>query len=473
MAETPTPTHHRAALGAGGLVVLLLGYLMTMMDTFVVNVALPTLERELHLSTAGLELVVAGYTLAFTVLLVLGGRLGDMWGRRRVLAVGLIGFTVTSLACGLAQTGTELIVFRVLQGASAALLPTQVLGTIQATTEGRTRMRALSAYASVGGLALAVGQIVGGALLHLDLAGTTWRPLFFINVPLGVLALAGLALVPESRSRVAARIDGRGTVLLALTLLALLVPMSQGRALGWPWWTWVCLVAVIPLGWWLARTELAVERSGALPLLSPQLVSIPQVRRGLALAGPFLVGFGSFMFVFALTVQGLLHHGALVAALAILPMAIAFFVGAFVTQRLLDRIGTRTLAVGGAVQAVGLAATALPMLLSWPDVPLWILTPGLTLAGLGQAMIFGGSFRTVLEPVPADLAGAGSGILVTVQQGALTIGVAALGTLFSAMVDVDPRWAFPSVVGVPIVIALGIALASRRVQVPAPVGAAR
>ncbi|NHN56153.1 MFS transporter [Calidifontibacter sp. DB0510] len=460
-----SPADPAPRLRALGLATLLTAYLMTMMDTFIVNVALPTMQTELSMTTAGLELVVAGYTIAFTLLLVLGGRLGDMIGRRRMLAVGLVGFTVSSLLCGLAIGGTDLILYRILQGVFAALLPTQVLGTIQATTTGEQRHRALSLYASVGGIALAVGQLVGGVLLHADIAGSSWRPLFFINVPLGILALVGLATVPESRSPLPAQVDVRGTVLLGLTLLALLIPMNQGRALGWPWWTWVSLLVVLPLAYAVWRVEQSVEARGRTPLLPPRLLHIPQVRRGLMLAAPFFMGFGSFMFVFAITLQNELHRSALTSAVAILPMAVAFFCGAFVTQRLVPRIGNRVLTIGGVLQAIGLTAVATPLWWQWPHVSLPTLAPGLAVAGLGQAFFFGGIYRAVLQPVPHELAGVGSGVLVTIQQGALATGVAGLATLCAA---VGSRWgganAFAVGIAFQVVAGLGIALGARSLK---------
>lgn len=424
------PAGESRDLTNAGLMVLLAAYLMTMMDTFIVNIALPTIGDELSLGTAQLEMVVAGYSLSLTTFLVMGGRLGDMWGRRRVLAIGLIGFTIASLLCGVATEGWQLVAYRIIQAACAALILPQVLGTIQATTTGAARHRAQSLYASTGGIALAFGQVLGGLLLTANIADTSWRSLFWVNVPVGVAVIAALAVVPENRTRTVARVDWVGTALLTTTLLLALVPLSQGRSLGWPWWLWPLLVAAPISAIVLWRAERAVEHRGRLPLLSPRLLITPGVHRGLGVAIPFFIGFGGFLFVFALTVQHYLGHDPLPSALALLPAGITFFAGAFLTRRRIQRIGSRTLVVGGLTQIIGLIATATPVLALHTGVSLWGLVPGLSIMGLGLAMIFGASFHVVLAAVPIDMAGAGSGVLVTTQQAALTAGVALVGSLY-------------------------------------------
>lgn len=231
-------------LSLAGLAVVLLGTLLPMMDSFIVNVALPTIGEDLGAANADLELVVAGYGLACTLLLVLGGRLGDAFGRRRVLALGLLGFVVTSLLCALATGPGWLIAARVAQGATAALIPPQVLGTIQAAITPERRARAMSLYAAVSGLAAILGLVLGGVLLRADLWGTSWRLLFLINLPLGLAAaLLAVFLVPDTRSAHPTGLDPRGTALLG-SLVLLLVPVNRGPVLGWPWWTFVLLEGV-------------------------------------------------------------------------------------------------------------------------------------------------------------------------------------------------------------------------------------
>src|SRR5882724_156992 len=235
-------------LSGAGLATVLLGTALPMIDFFIVNVALPTINVNLHASTSTLELVVAGYGIGYALLLVLGGRLGDTFGRRKLFLAGITAFTLTSLLCGLAPTAGLLVVARALQGASAAMMLPQVLSTIQATTTGQRRSKALGFYGAVGGLSSVVGQLLGGALVSADIAGTSWRPIFLVNVPVGIIGLLlARRTVPETRSANPIGIDRLGTLLLGVTLLALLIPLMEGGALGWPAWM-LALLGVVPFG---------------------------------------------------------------------------------------------------------------------------------------------------------------------------------------------------------------------------------
>jgi MFS family permease len=421
-------------LTGAGLTVILVGVLLPMLDFFIVNVALPTIDRDLHASQPLLELVVSGYATAYALLLVLGGRLGDALGRKRLFLAGMAAFTVTSLACGLATSAVMLVAARVAQGASAALMVPQVLATIQAATTGDRRARALGRYGATGGLAAVLGQVLGGLLVSLNLDGTGWRPIFLVNVPIGV---AGLLLakryVPDTRHGNAAKVDGRGTILLGLTVLAVLLPLTEGRSLGWPAWT-IALLAFAPVAavaFW--RTEVRAERAGQTPLVPPSLLRHASMRRGLLLALPFFAGFGAFMFCYALLVQVGLHDSALTAGAGLAPMAAAFLIASLSTSRLLARYGARVLAAGGLLQAVGLAVLGGTVYAGWPHVSVLALAPGLIIAGYGQGLVMSPLFGVVLSEVPQAAAGAGSGVLTTTQQTALALGVATLGSLFLAL----------------------------------------
>ena len=243
-----TTGRHRAsadpALSPLGLFTVLLGAALPLIDFFIVNVALPTMDRDLHAGPAVLELVVAGYGVAYAVLLVLGGRLGDTFGRRRLFLAGMAAFGLTSLACGLAPGAWSLVAARVAQGAAAALMLPQVLATIHSSTSGSRRARALSMYGATAGLSMVAGQILGGVLVAADIAGTGWRAVFLVNVPVAVIGLVlAVRTVPETRSERPAPVDVPGTVLLALSLITLMVPLTEGRAAGWPLWTWLMLGA--------------------------------------------------------------------------------------------------------------------------------------------------------------------------------------------------------------------------------------
>jgi MFS family permease len=425
------PASERPTIGPAGIAVLLLGAFLPIVDFFVVNVALPTIDSTLHASAPKLELVVAGYGTVYAALLVVGGRLGDALGRRRVFVAGLVGFTVTSLLCGLAPSIGALVTFRLLQGATAALIVPQVLATFQATLEGQRRARALGLYGATAGIATVVGQVVGGLLVTADIAGTEWRPIFLVNVPVGLFALAVVfPHVPATKSDHPAGVDLPGTVLFAATLTALLVPLTEGRSVGWPLWTWLVLALAPVLGGATYLVERRTERTGAAPLLPPSLLQVRSMRRGLALGLPFFLSFGGFMFVFALTVQDGLHADALHGGLAIAPFALAFLVGSLLTPRAIERFGRAALGWGALGQTAGLGVLVWTVTEKWPHVPLLALAPGLLIAGFGQAFIFGSLFRLVLADVPPHLAGIGGGVLVTLQQSGLALGVATLGTLY-------------------------------------------
>ncbi|MFD7321203.1 MFS transporter [Streptomyces sp. NPDC059875] len=426
--------HATPALGSLGLFTVLLGAALPLIDFFIVNVALPTIDHDLAAGPAMLELVVAGYGLSYAVLLVLGGRLGDLFGRRRLFLAGMAAFGLTSLACGLAPDAWTLVGARVAQGASAALMLPQVLATIHSSTTGARRAKALSLYGATAGLAMVAGQILGGVLVAADLAGTGWRAIFLVNVP---VAVAGLLLavrtVPETRSERPAPVDVPGTLLLGLSLLTLLAPLTEGRAAGWPLWTWIAL-GVFPFAagafWWV---ELRADRQGRTPLVPPSLLGLVSLRRGLALVLPFSIGFGGFMFVIAVALQQGLGMGAVVSGLALVPMAVAFFGASLAGPRLVRRWGTRVVTAGGLLQAVGITLLALTAWRSWPDLSVRSLLPGMAVAGLGQGLQLPVLFRIVLSDVPADRAGVGSGVMVTTQQSALALGVATLGSLFLSL----------------------------------------
>ncbi|KAK1186013.1 MFS transporter [Streptomyces sp. NBS 14/10] len=418
-------------MNALGLFTVLLGAALPLIDFFIVNVALPAMDRDLNAGPALLELVVAGYGVAYAVLLVLGGRLGDTFGRRRLFLAGMATFALTSLACGLAPNAWSLVAGRVAQGASAALLLPQVLATIHATTSGPRRARAVSLYGATAGLAMVAGQILGGVLVAADLAGTGWRAVFLVNVP---VALAGLALaaraIPETRSDRPAPVDVPGTALLALALIALLLPLTEGRAAGWPLWTWLLLAAFPVAAVAFYAIERRLETSGRTPLLPPSLFALPGLRRGLLMLLPFSAGFGGFMFVIAVALQQGLRYGPVEAGLALTPMATTFFIASLMGPRLVSRYGNRVVTTGSVIQAIGIALLILTVHQSWTDLTLADLLPGIAIAGFGQGLQLPILIRGILAEVPAERAGVGSGVMVTTQQSALALGVATLGTLF-------------------------------------------
>ena len=427
----PTPDETAPGVNAWALVTLLCGAFLPISSFFVINVALPSIGADLQASPAALQLVVGSYGIANAVLVVVGGRLGDGFGRRRLFLLGMAGFTVFSLLCGLAPTVPALLAARVGQGASAALMTPQVLATIMATLSGHHRGRAIGMFGAAGGIAAAAGQVLGGVLVSADVLGLGWRAVFLVYVPVGLIALAAaLRLLPETRAHVRIPVDFVGASLLAVTLVLLLLPTTEGRPLGWPAWIWLVLAATVPAGLVWSGHQRRTERSGRVPLVPPTVLQLRQLRLGLVVAVAFFTTFGGFMFAFALATQGEAGMSALQGGLTLTPLAATFLLVSIYGPALQARWGAGVIARGWIVQAVGYAALAVDVHLVWPDVtPLGLAVPMLII-GLGNGMVMMPLFGVVLSQVPPSQAGLGSGILITTQQTCLALGAATIGTLF-------------------------------------------
>ncbi|TVT27977.1 MFS transporter [Amycolatopsis rhizosphaerae] len=455
------------ALSRAGLATVLLGAALAPIDMFIVNVALPTIHSDLKTSTTALEWIVAGYAIAYALLLVVGGRLGDVFGRRRLFTAGLAAFTLTSLVCGLAPDATVLVAARVAQGGAAAMMVPQVLSIIQATTSGEQRARTLGYYGATGGIAMVIGQLFGGVLVSADIGGTSWRPVFLVNVPIGLLGLLlARRTLPETRATDPVGVDRAGTALLGLTLLTLLVPLMEGRTLGWPLWCWLLLAAFPFAATAFVRAERRMEQAGGAPLLPMSVLRVPSMRHGLGIAIPFFTSFGGFMFVYALTLQDGLHLGPLGSGLALTPLALAFLVTSLSSSRLVRRYGHRVVILGTTVQLLGLLTLLATVLMAWPNLDVADLAPGTLLCGAGQGLTAPTMFRLILSRVPAASAGVGSGVLTTTQQTSLALGVATLGSLFASLATGGLEGALLTVTGVQALLIAGIALAANRLPDP-------
>jgi hypothetical protein len=282
-----------------------------------------------------------------------------------------------------------------------------------------------------------------------------------INIPIGLLViLLASQVVPATRAAHPAGIDLAGTLLFAGTLVALLVPLTMGQKLGWPTWTWVMLVLAVVLAIVTFRVESGIEKRGEVPLLPPSVLRLRSMWRGLAMLLPYSMGFGAFMFVFALTVQDGLGFSALRSGLAILPMVILFFIGSMVSPRLISRYGRGAMAGGAGVQAIGLALIIAVIWRGWPHVSMFDLAGPLALIGGGQSLLFVGLFRVVLTDVPAHHGGIGGGVLVTLQQTGLALGVATLGTLYVALAPLSFSHAFAAAIGAQLAITVLLMLGS-------------
>lgn len=422
------PAAPPAAVPARGtLPVLLAGVFITTLDFFVVNVAIPALQRDLHATSGQIQFVVAGYGVALAAGLITGGRLGDLYGRRRMFAAGLAVFTLASAACALAPAPPVLIGARVGQGLGAALLMPQVLGIVNTVYTGAGRARAFTAYGVTMGLGGVFGQLVGGVLIRADLAGTGWRAIFWINVPVGVAAVAlTRRLVPAIRPVGGARLDPLGAALVSLGLCAIVFPLVQGRELGWPAWTWPCLAAAAAL---LAAFAL-YQRRAAAPLVDPGLFRHRSFRAGAAVTLLHQMTMGSFFLILALYLQQGRGLDALASGLVFLPLGLGYFLSSTRAAAIAARLGRQTVALGALAMAAGYTVLAAAATASGDRHPVGWLVPGLVLAGVGMGLVMAPLPALALADVDARHAAAASGVLSTAQQGGGAIGVALTGIVF-------------------------------------------
>ncbi|MBZ5736635.1 MFS transporter [Nocardioides mangrovi] len=425
------------SLRRGPLAVLLTGTFLIVLDFFVVNVALPSVQRDLHAGNTALEWLVAGYGLTFGGLLLVASRVADRWGRRRVFLLGVALFVASSAACGFAPDTTTLVLARLVQGAAAAAVGPTVLALIGDVYAGPQRVRALGAYATVMGVAAASGQLVGGLLIHLDLAGTGWRAIFLVNVPIGLVALAAAPrFLPDTRVPGAPRVDVVEASLVVASLTALVLPLVEGQRQGWPLWTWASLAGaalLAELAWLRGR---ALRRRGTRPLLDPAALGARPVRAGLVGQALLFTGMASYFLVLALYLQDGRGLGPLASGAVFTIVAAAYMVGTAEAGALVGRYGARAAITGGAatfgighllllaaVEHVGVGGSV-----AW-------LAPGLAVAGLGMGVALAALVGTVMGSVAVEHAGTVSGTASTVQQVGNALGVALVGIVFFGRVD--------------------------------------
>ncbi len=436
------------------LPVILAGTFMVVLDFFIVNVAMPSMQAHLHASSGAIEWVVAGYGLTNAVFLITGARLGDRWGRARVFTAGLALFTVASAGCGLAGTPEVLVIARLAQGCAAALLMPNVLAIIGVVYEGVDRARALAAYGMTMGVAAVSGQLIGGILVQANPAGLGWRSCFLINLPIGIAAAAAAPrAIPESRGPTGG-LDLTGTLLATLGLTAIVLPLVDGRAHGWPLWTWLSLAAAPLLLGAFVLQQRRLGRRGGTPLMPPELVTSPAVAAGLAAQLLFWSGQASFFLVLSLYLQLGRGMSALHSGLVFTILAAAYLMTSLGAPALTVRRGRRVLAAGAGLLVVGHVTLALTVADVGVGGSVLALAPGLALVGAGMGLGITPLASLVMAAAPARHVGATSGVLSTMQNVGNAIGVSVIGVLFYGTVSHGFAGAFQVSV-----IALAVALA--------------
>src|SRR5499427_3891641 len=417
------------------LIILLLAAFMNLLDVSIVNIAIPSIQRDLNASYADVQWALAGYTLAYALVLITGGRLGDTFGRKRLFLIGVSGFTIMSALCGAAQSPGQLIAFRVVQGAMGAIMVPQVLAVIQVIFPPRERIKALAGFGITAGLGTVSGPLIGGLLIQHNLFGLTWRPIFLINVPVGILAVIfASVLVRESRSPRPPRLDPLGVVLVSAALLLLLYPLVEGRELGWPGWTFVSMAASVPMFalfvWW---EQVKTRRDGS-PLVPLRLFGQREFSVGMAIAMTFFLGIASFGLVLTLFLQLGLGFTPLHAGLTFLPFSAGVLISSGAAARLAPRFGRGVTMVGALVIAAGMAGMIAPVHHYGAAVTTWELVPGLVAAGLGLGAVIAPLADIVLDRVPHQDAGSASGVFNTGLQLGNSIGIAVIGVIFFGII---------------------------------------
>ncbi|WP_079173036.1 MFS transporter [Streptomyces monashensis] len=419
----------------GALLVVLAGLFIANVDFFIVNVAIPSLQRNMHATSAEIQLVAATFNIGLSAMLITGGRLGDLYGRRKVFSIGLALFTLSSLACGIAPNMAELIVARAVQGASAALVIPQVLGILTTAYTGKARVAAFNAYGITMGASAVFGQLIGGLLIKADIFGWDWRTIFLINAPIGaVVLLLTPKKVPESRAEGRTGLDWTGVILVTAGLSAIVVPLVQGREQGWPTWTWECLIAAVPLlaaFWWTQRRKAARDKS---PLVHPSLFEDRAFGVGVVSLLVFFAAMASFFLVLALYLQEGRGLSALRSGLLFIPLGLGFFIGSAQSPKVAAKLGKQVLTIGALIQAVGNVALAVTAWeLDGSGSVGWCI-PAMVVAGFGMGFVIAPLASLVLEGVAPRHAAAASGVFSTAQEMGNAIGIAVIGVVFFGVV---------------------------------------
>ncbi|OCW56807.1 MFS transporter [Hoeflea olei] len=441
--ENCTASQRPSALA---LAILLLGGFMTVFDLFVVNVAIPSMQADLGASFAEIGFVIAGYELAFGVLLIAGGRLGDRHGRRRLFSLGMLGFAVTSFLCGIAPDTTSLIVARLLQGAAGAILFPQVYALLRVMYDEAGRMRAFGLLGMTLGLAAIAGQVLGGLIVESDLFGLGWRIIFLVNLPIGIGAALLARSVPESRAADAVRVDWPGIGLATAGLLLLLLPLLEGPNVGWAAWTWASMAASAALLCAFLVWERRESRNGGHPAIDLGLF-----RNGGFSAGSLVVLLiystsTSLFLCFALLVQSGLGLTPFEAGLLFAPASVGFVAASLLAPRLVARLGTIGIAGGALTYAAGIGWLILSATgLSGKDGAFSLL-PALILFGFGQGLSMTPLLNLVIGFVEDRHAGMAAGLISTMQQVGGAFGVSIVGIFFVRILDSDMAQGVPQVV---------------------------
>lgn len=414
------------------LVVVATAFVMDLLDSTIVNIGIPSIQSNLGASYASIQWLVAGYLLAFATLLVTGGRMGDVFGYKKIFMIGVAGFTVASLLSGLAWSPEILIATRVLQGAMAALMVPQVISMMQVMYKPSERGAINGLFGMLGGLAASLGPIIGGLLIQGNIFGLDWRPIFLINVPVGIIALIlAVRYLPEGKSPHPLKLDIVGTVLLMASLSVLIYPLIQGRELDWPAWVFYLMATALPLLALFVWSQIRKDKKDGSALVPPALFHHRSVTYGLIVNLAFEAAMLGYFLTFGLFLQIGLGFSAIHAALTGLPLAVGITVSMVMFgQTLIPKLGRTAITLGATLMAIGIGITTWIFFAKGLDTNSFELIPGLLIMGLGMGAVFGTLYAAVLNGVDPKNAGAASGTLSAIQQIGGSIGIAVIGVVF-------------------------------------------
>jgi EmrB/QacA subfamily drug resistance transporter len=414
------------------LIVLLLGMFMALLDTTIVNVALPTIRTSLDASEATLSWIISGYALAFGLALIPSGRIGDRVGHKWVFFTGLALFTTASFFCGLAQNDVQLVVSRVIQGLAGGMFVPAVTAMIQLMFPFKVRGKAFAIMGAVIGVSTAIGPIIGGLIIEAFGNENGWRLVFWVNLPIGVIALIAAAFLLPAGSEHLSKSgnDWFGLILLSGGLIALLVPLIEGQDQGWPAWTFVTLVAgallIVAFAFW----EVRVAKAGGVPLVPPHLFTHPAFTGGVILALVYFAAFTGIFFTISILWQAGLGHTALESGLVSVPFAVGSIIGSAFSDRLSRLLGRTVLVMGTGLLALGLIWVWLVMLLTpASDLTAWALLIPLFVGGLGNGCFIAPNAQFIVATVDRPEAGAASGVIGVMQRVGSAIGIAVIGSV--------------------------------------------
>ncbi|WP_055610968.1 MFS transporter [Streptomyces phaeochromogenes] len=414
------------------LAIVMTAAFMDLVDVTIVNVAIPSIQRDEGASFSHIQWITAGYALAFAAGLITGGRLGDIYGRKRLFLIGIGGFTLASALCGFAVNPDMLVASRILQGAMAALMVPQVLSIVHATFPAHERGKVFGMFGAIVGLGAVSGPILGALLTEWNLLGLEWRPIFLINLPVGIAGLVlGRKFITESKAPHALKLDLVGVVLVTLGLLMLLYPLTRGRELGWPVWGYVVMAgALVVFAALVAYEKRKAARDGS-PLVELSLFKVKSFAAGIAVQTVFGVGLGIFFLVWTLYMQVGLGWSVLRAGLTGVPFSIAVSAAAGMSvQMLVPRFGRKVLQAGALTMAAGV------LLYIWEaerygmSISSWQMALPLVVMGAGMGLIVAPLTDAILSEVPREHSGSASGLINTVQQMGNALGLGLVSVVF-------------------------------------------